>query len=45
MHAALPDSTLKVIEGAAHMPNLERPAEFNEVLGQFLVSVDDCATS
>lgn len=45
MHAALPDSTLRVVEGAAHMPNLERPAEFNEVLGQFLVSVDDCATS
>jgi pimeloyl-ACP methyl ester carboxylesterase len=40
MHAALPDSTLRVIEGAAHMPNLERPAEFNGVLGAFLTKVD-----
>lgn len=32
MHAALPDSTLRVIEGAAHMPNLERPEEFNAAL-------------
>jgi 3-oxoadipate enol-lactonase len=40
MHAALPDSTLRVIEGAAHMPNLERAEEFNEVLGEFLARVD-----
>ncbi|MFF4398275.1 alpha/beta fold hydrolase [Streptomyces sp. NPDC001480] len=40
MHAALPDSALHVIEGAAHMPNLERPEEFNEVLGRFLARVD-----
>ncbi|ELS54795.1 alpha/beta fold hydrolase [Streptomyces viridochromogenes] len=40
MHAALPDSTLRVIEGAAHMPNLERPGEFNEALGEFLARVD-----
>ncbi|MDF3149594.1 MULTISPECIES: alpha/beta hydrolase [unclassified Streptomyces] len=40
MHAALPDSTLRVIEGAAHMPNLERPGEFNEALGAFLSRVD-----
>jgi 3-oxoadipate enol-lactonase len=32
----LPDSRLVVIEGAAHMPNLERPAEFNAALGSFL---------
>ncbi|WP_369170771.1 alpha/beta fold hydrolase [Streptomyces sp. R28] len=41
MHAALPDSTLRVIEGAAHMPNLERAGEFNEALGEFLARVDD----
>ena len=41
MHAALPDSTLRVIEGAAHMPNLERAGEFNEALGAFLARVDD----
>ncbi|MEW1644329.1 alpha/beta hydrolase [Streptomyces sp. NPDC091219] len=39
MHAALPDSTLRVIEGAAHLPNLERPAEFNEMLEEFLTQV------
>ncbi|MEY9992829.1 pimeloyl-ACP methyl ester carboxylesterase [Streptomyces sp. V4I8] len=33
-------STLRVIEGAAHMPNLERPDEFNEALGAFLARVD-----
>ncbi|MER7000374.1 alpha/beta hydrolase [Streptomyces sp. NPDC000410] len=36
MHAALPDSTLCVIEGAAHMPNLERPAEFDAALRAYL---------
>ncbi|MFI6009479.1 alpha/beta fold hydrolase [Streptomyces sp. NPDC051243] len=40
MHAALRDSTLRVIDGAAHMPNLERPGEFNEALGAFLARVD-----
>ncbi|MET7567463.1 alpha/beta fold hydrolase [Streptomyces sp. NPDC005492] len=39
MHAALPDSTLHVIDGAAHLPNLERPKEFNEILGEFLAHV------
>ncbi|WP_128377604.1 alpha/beta fold hydrolase [Streptomyces cavernae] len=41
MHAALPDSVLHVIEGAAHMPNLERPDEFNAALADFLRRVDD----
>jgi 3-oxoadipate enol-lactonase len=36
MHAALPDSTLHVIGSAAHMPNLERAEEFNDVLADFL---------
>jgi 3-oxoadipate enol-lactonase len=36
MHERIPDSTLTVIEGAAHMPNLERPAEFNAALRKFL---------
>jgi pimeloyl-ACP methyl ester carboxylesterase len=36
MHAALPDSTLHVVAGAAHLPNLERPADFNKALGEFL---------
>ncbi|MFE6175169.1 alpha/beta fold hydrolase [Streptomyces sp. NPDC056464] len=40
MHTALPHSTLRVIEGAAHMPNLERPEEFNAALGEFLARID-----
>ncbi|MGI5456366.1 alpha/beta fold hydrolase [Streptomyces sp. CA-249302] len=40
MRAALPDSTLRVIEGAAHLPNLERPGEFNEVLDEFMARVE-----
>ncbi|MGW0766064.1 alpha/beta fold hydrolase [Streptomyces sp. NPDC002676] len=40
MHAALPDSELCVIAGAAHMPNLERPEEFNGALEKFLARVD-----
>ncbi|SDK52500.1 alpha/beta fold hydrolase [Streptomyces indicus] len=39
MHAALPQSTLCVVEGAAHMPNLEKPAEFNAALRTFLASL------
>lgn len=36
MHERIPGSSLAVIEGAGHMPNLERPAEFNGALQQFL---------
>ncbi|MEV5440127.1 alpha/beta hydrolase [Streptomyces sp. NPDC052682] len=39
MHALLPDSTLRIIEGAAHLPNLEKPAEFNAALREFLARV------
>ncbi|MFF8275401.1 alpha/beta fold hydrolase [Streptomyces lateritius] len=39
MHAALPDSTLAVVESAAHMPNLERPEEFDTALAEFLRSL------
>ncbi|WP_329118657.1 alpha/beta fold hydrolase [Streptomyces sp. NBC_01353] len=39
MHALLPDSTLVVVERAAHMPNLERPEEFDAALDAFLDSV------
>ncbi|MEU4267980.1 alpha/beta fold hydrolase [Streptomyces sp. NPDC026092] len=38
MHAALPHSTLVVVERAAHMPNLERPEEFDAALATFLAS-------
>ncbi|MGW2226760.1 alpha/beta fold hydrolase [Streptomyces formicae] len=36
MHAALPDSVLRVVESAAHLPNLERPAEFDAAVGAWL---------
>jgi pimeloyl-ACP methyl ester carboxylesterase len=36
MSDEIPDATLAVVEGAAHMPNLERPAEFDEALEEFL---------
>lgn len=36
MHDRLKDSKLVVIDGAGHLPNLERPTEFNAALGQFL---------
>lgn len=35
----IPASTLAVIEGAAHMPNLERPAEFHQALRRFLAGL------
>ncbi|MDQ8707612.1 alpha/beta fold hydrolase [Streptomyces sp. LHD-70] len=39
LHSTLPDSTLHVIERAAHLPNLERPEEFNAALRGFLAGV------
>ena len=36
---ALPGSRLHVIEHAAHLSNIEQPAEFNRVVRQFLASV------
>lgn len=44
LHAALPDSILKVIQDAAHLPHLERPEEFNDALATFLTSVDATPT-
>ncbi|MER6953629.1 MULTISPECIES: alpha/beta hydrolase [unclassified Streptomyces] len=40
MHAALPDAELHVIARSAHLPNLERAAEFNKVLENFLAKVE-----
>lgn len=39
MHDRMPDSTLVVIEGSAHMPNLERPDEFDAALSTFLAGL------
>ncbi|MEH1128410.1 alpha/beta fold hydrolase [Micromonospora sp. CPCC 206061] len=36
LHKGIPDATLVVIAGAGHLPNLERPAEFNEAMNHFL---------
>ncbi|MEU2420269.1 alpha/beta hydrolase [Streptomyces sp. NPDC007851] len=40
MHALLPDAALRVIDRSAHMPNLERAAEFNRALEELLLRVD-----
>ncbi len=39
MHRGIPGSRLAVIDGAGHMPNLERPREFNDVLAGFLAGL------
>ena len=39
MHSLIPNSKMAVIEGAGHMPNLERISEFNAVLAQWLASI------
>jgi pimeloyl-ACP methyl ester carboxylesterase len=36
MHQRIPRSTLVVVDGAGHLPNLERPEEFDTALGRFL---------
>lgn len=36
MRARIPGATLRVIEGAGHMTNMEQPAEFNEAVIEFL---------
>jgi pimeloyl-ACP methyl ester carboxylesterase len=40
LHAALPDAELHIVDGAAHMPNLERPDVFDQALEEFLARVD-----
>lgn len=39
LHDRIPGSTLVVVDGAAHMPNLERPAEFGAALDSLLERV------
>lgn len=39
MHRRIPHSTLVVVDGAGHLPNLERPAKFNAELARFLDSL------
>lgn len=37
----IPGARLAVIEGAGHLPNLERPAAFNRALDGLLAAVAD----
>jgi pimeloyl-ACP methyl ester carboxylesterase len=39
MHRGIPGSGLEIIENSGHMTNLERPDEFNSILGSFLASL------
>ncbi len=39
MHRGIPGSRLEIIEDSGHMTNLERPDEFNTILGSFLESL------
>lgn len=43
LHERIPGSRLAVIEGAAHLPNLERPADFNRELRGLLAEVTEVA--
>jgi pimeloyl-ACP methyl ester carboxylesterase len=36
LHTRIPGSTLTVVDGAAHMPNLERPTEFGKAMTDLL---------
>lgn len=37
MADAIPDATMKLIEGAGHLPPIERPEQFNQAVSEFLV--------
>jgi pimeloyl-ACP methyl ester carboxylesterase len=39
MRDAIPGARLEVIRGAGHLPNLERPNEFNEIVRNFCLSL------
>lgn len=40
IHRAIAGSRMEVIDGAAHLPNIDRPDAFNQLLGEFLTSSD-----
>jgi 3-oxoadipate enol-lactonase len=42
---ALPDARLAVIPGAGHLSNLDNPAAYNKVLGEFLAGRPRTAAS
>jgi pimeloyl-ACP methyl ester carboxylesterase len=39
LHQRIPGARLAVVEGAGHLPNLERPAAFNRILDDFLAEI------
>jgi hypothetical protein len=45
MHRLIPDSALAVVDGAGHLPNLERPAAFDQALLAFLRDLPQNANS
>ena len=45
LHEHISGSRLSVIPGAGHLVMMEKPKEFNELLGQFLVDVGLVAAS
>lgn len=44
LHRLIPGATLQVIDGAGHLPALERPTEFSAALEAFLESIPHTAT-
>jgi 3-oxoadipate enol-lactonase len=40
LHAIIPNSRLEIIAGAGHLTNLEKPAEFNALVDEFLSEVE-----
>lgn len=41
LHGLIPDAELVLIEGAGHLPGLERPGPFNDAVVDFLAGVGD----
>ena len=39
MHERIPGAALVVVDGAAHLPNLERQTEFNDAVSRFIDSI------
>jgi pimeloyl-ACP methyl ester carboxylesterase len=37
--AASPNGRVEILEGCGHLPNMERPDEFNGILSAFLASL------